>query len=126
MVEHDLAKVGVAGSSPVSRSNLKRKFTASFLFMSYIVYIIYSESLDTFYKGQTNDIRDRLHRHNMKQEDATRSGVPWRLIWSIEKPSRSEAVILEKKLKNLSRKKLMEFILKYPEGVAGPDVTPLA
>ena len=61
LVEHDLAKVGVAGSSPVSRSNLKRKFTASFLFMSYIVYIIYSESLDTFYRGQTNDFHDRLH-----------------------------------------------------------------
>ena len=94
--------------------------------MSYIVYIIYSQSLDTFYKGQTNDIRDRLHRHNMKQEDATRCGVPWNLVWSTDKPSRSDAVILERKLKNLSRKKLIEFILKYPEGCAGPDVTPLA
>ena len=89
--------------------------------MCYLVYILYSESLDSFYKGQTNDLADRINRHNLKQEKATRTGVPWILIWSTEKPSRSDAMILEIKLKNLSRKRLIDFMIRYAEGVAGPD-----
>jgi putative endonuclease len=120
LVEHDLAKVGVAGSSPVSRSNL-RKLQASFFCMYYFVYILYSQSTDTFYKGQTSDLSDRIMRHNNLSEKATRSGAPWKLIWSTAKPSRAEAMRLEKKLKNLSRVQLQKFMNKYKEGVAGPD-----
>jgi putative endonuclease len=57
----------------------------------------------------------------MKQEKATQSGVPWTLVWSTDKLSRSAAMILERKLKNLTRKRLIDFILKYSEGVGGPD-----
>ena len=89
--------------------------------MSHSVYILYSESLDKFYKGQTNDLSDRIMRHNMKYEKATQNGVPWTLIWCTIKLSRSSAIILERKLKNLTRKRLIDFILKYPEGVEGPD-----
>ena len=89
--------------------------------MSHYVYILYSESLDIFYKGQTYDLFDRIKRHNMKQEKATQNGVPWTLVWSTKKPTRSSAMILERKLKNLSRKRLIDFILKYPEEVEGPD-----
>ena len=99
--------------------NTKRG-SLSFL-VSNFVYILYSESLDLFYKGQTNDLSDRVNRHNLRQEKATQNGVPWKLVWSAEKPSRSEAVVLELKLKNLSRKRLVKFMLKYPDNIAGPD-----
>jgi len=94
--------------------------------MPYYIYILYSESLDTYYKGQTSDLADRLKRHNNNQEKATQNGVPWKLVWFTEKPSRSEAVILERKIKNLSRKRTLNFIEKNTDGVAGPDVTPEA
>jgi putative endonuclease len=89
--------------------------------MSYCVYILYSESTNRYYRGQTTDLMDRLRRHNSGMEKATRFGRPWHLVWSCIKDSRSEAVILEKKLKNLSRKKLEEFISKYSSDNAGPD-----
>ena len=89
--------------------------------MGHSVYILYSESLDKFYKGQTNDLSDRIMRHNMKYEKATQNGVPWTLIWCTIKLSRSSAIILERKLKNLTRKRLIDFILQYQEGVEGPD-----
>jgi putative endonuclease len=89
--------------------------------MSYSVYILYSESTERFYKGQTNDLQERLRRHNMLREKATRSGAPWKLMAEIKVSTRSEAVILERKLKNLSRKRLIEFIKKHSEEVAGPD-----
>jgi len=54
-------------------------------------------------------------------ESATKDGVPWILLWTIGKDSRSEAIKLENKLKNLSQKRIIEFMLKYREGVEGPD-----
>jgi len=81
--------------------------------MAYFVYIIYSASKDQFYKGQTNDLEARLKRHNAGSERATKEGTPWRMVWFTEKETRSDAMILEKKLKNMNRSKLQAFIEKY-------------
>ena len=89
--------------------------------MSYSVYILYSSKIDAYYKGQTSNMKERLHRHNGGREKATKNGVPWNLVWSAEKPTRGEALILERKLKNLSREKTKQFISKYKMEVAGPD-----
>ena len=89
--------------------------------MTYFVYILYSKKLDAFYKGQTSDLTDRLNRHNAGYEKATKSGTPWVMIWFTQKDSRSEALKLESKLKNLSRVRLVQFMLKYQDGVASPD-----
>jgi len=91
--------------------------------MCYFVYILYSKSTDVYYKGQTSDLEDRIRRHNNKQEKATRNGVPWDLIRYFKKSTRSEALTLERKLKNLSRKRLIRFIEHHSEDVAGPDDT---
>jgi len=85
------------------------------------VYILYSISTDRFYKGATKDVKERLSRHNAGYEKATKPGKPWTLIWTTQKPSKSEAIKLEYKLKNLSRKRLIDFILKYSDGVASQD-----
>ena len=82
--------------------------------MSHWVYILYSESADTYYKGQTDDLTERIRRHNNGWEKATKHGIPWALVWSAEKESKSSAMVLERKLKNLSRSKLIRFIKKYP------------
>ncbi len=84
--------------------------------MQYYVYILYTEKFDKFYIGQTNNIFDRLQRHNSGSEKATKPYVPWILLWYTEKPSRAEAMILEKKLKNLSKERLHQFIQKYSKG----------
>jgi putative endonuclease len=89
--------------------------------MSYFVYIIYSPSTNTYYKGQTADLNDRLSRHNQGREKSTKSGAPWHLVWKCDKPDRSSAIKLELKLKTLSRKRLEEFIARYHEGAASPD-----
>ena len=89
--------------------------------MCYIVYILYSESLDRYYKGQTKDLEDRIHRHNHKQEKATQAGVPWILVWSTTKETRSSTVLLERKLKHLNKERRRKFINKYMDSVAGPD-----
>ena len=89
--------------------------------MKFQVYILYSEKMKSFYKGQTAQLNERLHRHNSGYEFATKRGVPWKVIWTTEKDSRSEAIVLERKLKNLSVKRTLEFILKYKQGVPSSD-----
>jgi putative endonuclease len=89
--------------------------------MKYYVYVLYSEKTNTFYKGQTNDISDRVRRHNSGTNRSTKPGIPWILIWFAEKRTRSQALNLERKLKNMSREKLIKFMSKYYEGFAGPD-----
>ena len=89
----------------------------------YWVYVLYSKTTNLFYKGQTNDLGSRLARHNGGFEKYTRKGVPWVVIWKTCVGTRAEAIALERKLKNLSRKRLIEFINKYRQGCAGPDIS---
>ena len=77
--------------------------------MALTVYILYAETHDRFYIGQTNNIRLRLQRHNNGYEKATKAYIPWSIKCVIEKSTSSEAMVLEKKLKNLNHIKLVEF-----------------
>jgi len=77
------------------------------------VYIIFSEKFNRFYIGQTNDFDQRFQRHNSGMEKATSPYKPWSKIMVIDKTTRSEAIILEKKLKNLNTEDLKKFINKY-------------
>ena len=81
--------------------------------MEFFVYILYSPSFDKFYIGQTNNAEQRLARHNAGSEKATQPNRPWILKWHGKKKSRAEAMSLEKKLKNLSKQRLIAFIEKY-------------
>ena len=87
----------------------------------HFTYILYSKKLNSYYKGETRNILDRLHRHNSGYEKSTRLGTPWILLWKGEKTTKSEAKVLERKIKNLSVKRTLEFILKYKEGVPSTD-----
>ncbi|NPD44515.1 GIY-YIG nuclease family protein [Lentimicrobium sp. L6] len=85
--------------------------------MLFYTYILYSQSLDLFYKGSTNNIEDRVLRHNKGLESFTSKGIPWNLLWYTKKSSKSEAYRLEMKLKNLSRERLIRFIIKYKDDI---------
>ncbi|HLP13565.1 MAG TPA: GIY-YIG nuclease family protein [Flavobacteriales bacterium] len=88
----------------------------------FYVYILESEINGSYYKGHTNDLDDRVRRHNNGEELSTARYAPWKLVWFCKKQTKSEAVVLEAKLKNLSAKRLRAFIQKYP-GDSGPDDT---
>ena len=81
--------------------------------MNYTVYILHSERLDKFYKGYTSDLESRINRHNSGYERFTKCGIPWKLLWAIDKPTRVEAMELERKLKNMNKQKLIAFMEKY-------------
>jgi putative endonuclease len=83
----------------------------AFFINMFTVYILYSIKFDRFYKGQTSDLNRRLKEHNNQEEKSTANFVPWILVWHKLVSTRSEAVILEKKLKNItSKKRIRDFI----------------
>ncbi|WP_348824081.1 GIY-YIG nuclease family protein [Flavobacterium aestuarii] len=75
----------------------------------YTVYILFSKSSLKYYTGQTNNIQNRLQRHNSGLSLSTKNGKPWDLIYSIEVSTRSEAMLLEQKIK---KKEVPKDILK--------------
>ena len=90
--------------------------------MGYFVYILYSVGHNRYYIGQTQDVESRILRHNDGYERSTSPYVPWVVELVLKKDSRGEAMILEKKLKNLNRERLKQFIDKYRSaGIARHD-----
>ena len=67
--------------------------------MSFKVYILWSDKLQKYYVGSTNDLEDRIHWHNTGQGKFTSTGMPWTLIWSYACVDRKEAMHLEMKIK---------------------------
>ncbi len=78
-----------------------------------LTYVLFSPSINRLYVGSTHDLEARLHKHNSGYERYTRRGTPWILLWAATKPSKSEAMQLENKLKNLNRQRLLALLLKY-------------
>ena len=72
------------------------------------VYILYSETILRYYVGQTANIESRLLRHNNGYVKSTKRGLPWKLIYKIEVHSRSEALILERKIKKRGAKRYLD------------------
>ena len=87
--------------------------------MPFFVYVIRSIESGHYYIGQTRNAVDRLRRHNAGAESSTARYAPWEMVWHAEKPTRSEAVQLESKLKNLSRTRLESFLSKQGGGQGG-------
>ena len=77
----------------------------------YTTYILYSELHDRYYIGQTNNVDDRIKRHNAGYVRSTKAYRPWVVVYQINFESRSEAVRRETYLKSLKSKiKLKELI----------------
>ena len=74
----------------------------------FYVYILKSLKSGRYYKGQTNDLKARINRHNKGLEKFTSKELPWELFYFVTTDTRSEAMKLEKKLKNLKSTKRLE------------------
>jgi len=65
------------------------------------VYVLYSESFNKIYIGQTDNLERRLFEHNNGLLSSyTKRYIPWKIIYTENFISRSEALIREKQLKS--------------------------
>jgi putative endonuclease len=79
----------------------------------YFVYILYSEKNDRYYVGHTANIEQRLLEHNSGLNFSTKPFIPWILLGFVAKETKSQATILELKVKNLNKQRKLAFIEKY-------------
>jgi len=66
----------------------------------YYVYVLYSPKFDRIYIGQTDNIGNRLDRHNSGKVKSTKAYIPWELVHYEKFATRSEAMKREKELKS--------------------------
>ena len=82
--------------------------------MKYLTYILYSEKFDAFYYGQTQDLEARLVKHNSGFVKSSARYLPWCIFAYKELATRSEAFLMEKKLKNCkNRNRIKKIIVQY-------------
>ena len=54
----------------------------------FIVYILYSEKVNRYYVGYTNDIDRRIGEHNRRKGKFTDRGIPWTIVYTEEYPEK--------------------------------------
>jgi putative endonuclease len=78
----------------------------------YIVYILYSESLDSYYVGYTNSLDRRLSEHNRKKGKYTDRGIPWALAYSESYDRKGEAMERERFIKKQKSKSFIVTLIR--------------
>ena len=77
----------------------------------FFTYILYSEKLDKYYVGSTSDIERRLAEHNRGKGTFTKLGMPWKLVYQEEYPTKQQAVAREMEIKKRKSKEYIKSLL---------------
>ena len=83
----------------------------------YFVYIIYSEKLNRFYIGTTDDLDKRIEQHNSAfyPNSFTSKGIPWVLKVHFTFEVSSHAYFAEKFIKRMKSNVFIRKIIEQPE-----------
>ena len=81
----------------------------------YVLYILYSERLDHYYVGYTNDIERRLSEHNRMKGKYTDRGIPWELVYTEEYELKEKAQERERTIKSRKSRLFIESLIKKPK-----------
>ena len=89
----------------------------------YFTYVICSEVDGRYYYGQTSNLEKRIEDHNKGASTYTKRYLPWKLVAYKAVETRSEAMKIEKQLKNCkSKEKVNAFIVRHGfQKVIGPE-----
>ena len=79
--------------------------------MPYHFYILYSLSLDRYYYGHTENVEERLRRHNSNHKGFTGKSADWDVVFIEDFPTKELAYARERQIKGWkSRKRIEELI----------------
>ena len=76
--------------------------------MKYYVYVLKSLKNNDLYIGSTASIKKRIWLHNQGKVKSTKGYKPWKLLEYQKLSSRSEAVKMERFLKNHQHKEILK------------------
>ncbi len=78
----------------------------------FFVYILFSKTLDVYYKGFTTNLEERISYHNSGKSNYTSKVSDWILVYSKSYETKKEALLEEKRLKKLNRDSIIKLINK--------------
>ena len=80
--------------------------------MPYFTYILYSDTSEKYYIGSSEDVIRRLERHNAGATPSTKSGRPWKIVWTQQHDCKTDALKQENYIKRMkSRAYIMRLIV---------------
>ena len=77
--------------------------------MAFHTFILYSKIKDKFYVGHTNDLENRLHQHNTRNNLGTND---WCVVYDEVFNNRSDAMKREKEIKDKKSRKYIEWLIQ--------------
>lgn len=85
--------------------------------MSFCVYILYSESLQKFYVGETEDLGLRLQQHleGFFQNSFTAKADDWTLFHNINCESKGQSIKIEKHIKRMKSSVYIQNLKKFKD-----------
>lgn len=81
----------------------------------YIVYVLKSLSTSKHYIGYTSNLEKRIKDHNSGLSGYTSRYLPWKLLYTEEYGSRSDAIKREKYFKSYEGRKWLYLNILLPE-----------
>ncbi len=72
--------------------------------MLFIVYILYSPIKDKYYIGFSSNLAERIIRHNQKSKGFTGNVNDWKIVFTQEFATKTEALAREKQIKSWKSK----------------------
>ena len=79
--------------------------------MTFLVYILYSPSLDQYYVGHTADLEDRLFRHNNSGSKSTKKTSDWKVVYTESFQSKGAGSKRESEIKKKKSRKYIEWLI---------------
>ena len=79
--------------------------------MMYYCYILYSQILDKYYIGHTQDLDSRLKKHLTNHKGFTGSAADWKVVYYEIFPTKTEAYARERAIKKRKSRKYIETLI---------------
>ena len=77
----------------------------------FYIYIIYSEKVNKYYVGQTENIEERMISHNSSISKYTSISDDWNLVYTESFDTRNEAIQRENEIKKKKSRKYIEWLI---------------
>lgn len=80
--------------------------------MAFFVYILYSEKLDKYYIGVTENVEERLRKHLCNHKGFTGKAADWSIVFTEHHPEKAAALKRERQLKGWKNRQRIEQLIQ--------------
>ena len=87
----------------------------------FYTYILFSNTINKFYVGASENPEERLKKHNAKNKGFTNQANDWQIVFLKSFETKSEALAYEKQIKNWKSAIKIQKLISSSAGLEHPD-----